>query len=739
MERLNSQRSILKKLCEENSVNEDVEQIAFFHFTSFIHRASENNSLNELEALLKFSILVCSRLASIKDLNFSSLFSYEFLNWENYISLFNKFLVMTPLPSRVIDEISQLIQSVQISKTVFCKLVALWKTLEIKGNIEYLNQVMQGSWLLFICCRSFLLTKTNSIVDCLYLMLGVMTLVIQKLPKYLSCSVNCLKTIADFFKSTESEALFWKEKVLEYFKQISAQFGIEGESENFRKLFSRKRIKINLEGLYKCYGESVKPNSFDERTLSFDTENADSFSYVSAVPRRNINGKILKYETDHSDCNDIIQQNVFPTTPLTMAMEMIKWVTDIILESYESNQDFDSKHILAESTGELQETFDKMILKRELRNEDAHILLKISHKLIEVKIYFLFQTIHKKLTQEKSNELSFEYDQHEFAVCLFVYCVELVFYAKNIIHISFSEILDTFSCSGFGFSRFIPLFTSIKSIPGHFKQHLLQIETKILMHIGWKEDSSIHKAIREVINNSNAEPIEDNFNRYKGIFPEEYEIFFDKMITESGCRVDVLCKSLKIEESVKEKIWNTVKYAFSEKTEMIFGRHIAVIIICSIYAITKIHNPVRFKDLIEEYWNIFEEEEGIFSLLKLRDGKLVEIIEFYNQEYVPTMKAFIDNRIHISKPRVPVLSPNSSLAVQIDGASPKKKSPFSTPRTKYLLASPSTYPKLALFKPKPLSFENLEPPKIPRFLEVMLFEKNEQIIPMPVIKKPQDN
>ena len=173
---------------------------------------------------------------------------------------------------------------------------------------------------------------------------------------------------------------------------------------------------------------------------------------------------------------------------------------------------------------------------------------------------------------------------------------------------------------------------------------------------------------------------------------------------------------------------------FSEKTEMIFGRHIAVIILCSIYAVTKLVNHIKFIEIKNEYWKVFEEDEGIFSALKLRDGEVVDIVEFYNKEFIQTMKYFIDDRVQTINPRVALLNPQSSLMEQINGATSSKKSPFTTPRTKYLLASPGNNGKL-LCKGKILNFEHSEVPKIPRFVEMMLLENNEGIIPMPVIKK----
>ena len=729
--------SVLEMICEQNSVNSSLKELVFFHFFPYLERESiDSLSISEFEALCKFSILICSRLNQVQSLNFSQLFSKEFVTWDRYSVHFNKFLSVFPLPSKLVDEISQLIQSVQVGKTLFCKLSSIWDSLGIEGNPEYINQVMQGSWLLYITARSIMLKKTNSLDDCLFLMLGVIVYVIHRLPSFLSTKQNSNKILEEIFKISENEVQFWNEKVSEFCNQNFQAQGILSKKSEFRGIFSRKLVKRNLIALGNFYTISITEEDFDERTYSFSfSEGVQFMQDTSIMPLRNIHGKVLKYETENKNCNDMITTISIPTTPLTMVMEMIKWITDIILEAHQEKLGPGSNEAQDEEINNLQGIFEKLVSDRGMRREDSLIMLGIDDYFNEVKISIFFNSVYRKLTKEKSNELCFTYDENLLVKCLFVFCIESVFYAKNLIYISFSEILGVFSCSAFDFFQFIPVFSNIPKIPSHFKLHLAQIETKILMHLGWKENSSIHMAIHELIVNSNSDPIEDNFNKHKGFFPEKYELFFEKMITETGCRIDTLCKSLKIDEELKENIWSTVKYIFSEKTEMIFGRHIAVIVLCSIYAVSKLVAPIKFKALIKEYWVIFEEEEGIFSSLKLRTGETVEILDFYNKEYIEIMRGFIYERIYPSTPRVAVLTPSHTLSEQITGACTQKKSPFSTPRTKSLLASPGSGANGSNYKAKALNFENPDPPKLPKIVEMMLSQSNEVILPMPTIKK----
>ncbi|OMJ85535.1 hypothetical protein SteCoe_13153 [Stentor coeruleus] len=626
------------------------------------------------------------------------------------------------------------LQSAQVSKSCFSKLSGIWKSLEVQGNPELLQQIMQGSWLLFISIRSAKLNKTNSLSDCMYLLVGVVSFVLERLPSYLSATKDLVNIASNSLIFTDPERNFWTERVLEFAREYLIPLGVQIKDDRFKGFFSRKHVKNNLNVVSKFYETCLDIECFDERELAFNMNDSLRFGSGFSAPKKNISGKILRYEVEHSDFNDVANTSVVPTTPMTMSMEMLKWITELVQEKYDLKELIQEDSELAENALEYQDIIDKLVVSHGQKVQSIYYFLNYQDNFIEAKIWVLYDSLYRKLTKEKSNELNFKYDEQDFLLCLFVFCVETVFYQKNVTFISFAEVLNTYSCSGFVFFRFIPAFSNISKIPAHYKLHLGQIEMKILMHIGWKENSSIHLLIQEYINNSNAEPQENNFNRYKGIFPEDYEIFFDRMITEAGVRIDTLCKSLKIEKTIKEKIWSTVKYILSEKTEIIFGRHISVIILCSIFAVSKLINPIKFASLADEYRRIYEEEEGIFSSLKLRNGKNVEIIDFYNTEFIQIAKEFLENRIGPIKPRVAALNPSNSLAQQIIHASPQKKSPFTTPRTKFLLASPNTQTN-TIGKLKVLSFDSNEPPKLPRLVERMLQQNNEGMIPMPVIKK----
>lgn len=631
------------------------------------------------------------------------------------------------------SDTSQLTQSVHISQTCFSKLSTFWKSLDIKGNPSLLQQIKQASWLLFISIRISKLNKTTNLSDCMYMIIGILSFVLERLPAYLSStkSISSLSSASIIF--TDSERSFWHDRTLEFSKELLIPLGILIKNDNLKGIFSRKYIKTNLCIISNFYESCLEIGAFDERNLKFTINGSLKNAKYDAL-KRNITGKILSYEIDQSDCNAV--ENISEaTTPMTMSMEMLKWISDIVQEKYvHKKMIFENGFLNAEKALEYQEIIDKIIIECGQKAESLCYFLNYQDSVVETKIFIFYDALHRKLTKDRFNELSFKYDERIFLKCLFVFCVEAVLYQKNIVFISFAEVLDALDCPGFEFFKFVPVFSNLPKIPTHFKQHIAQIENKILMCIGWKESSPIHLLIQEYLYNSNAEPQENNFNKFKGLFPEEYEIFFDRMVTEAGCCIDTLCKALKIDKSIEEKIWSTVKFVLSEKTEILFGRNISTIILCSIFAVSKLTNPIKFAVLADAYRKTYNENEGILSNIKLRTGKFSEIVEFYNTEFIQTAKEFLENQISPVKPRVAALGPNNSLAQQITGTSPQKKSPFTTPRTKHLLASPNPEISLAC-KINILSFDCKDPPKLPKLVERMLLQNNEGVIPMPVIKK----
>jgi hypothetical protein len=408
-------------------------------------------------------------------------------------------------------------------------------------------------------------------------------------------------------------------------------------------------------------------------------------------------------------------------------MMTLKWLQKTIRENFPDI--LNGQIELSGKSHELQVIFDNLL---ERRGESSTMTISYSKKTaaLNLKVSYFFIALHRKVLKERSGEGEDETLQK----CLFIFCVETLFFIKNYVLISFVDLLDSFLCSGFDFFRCFSVFSSISAMPEGLKFHMDQIKVKILMHLGWKINGSIHQTIQDYLRNSNSKPLEDNFNKYKGIFPEDYEKFFDQMIIQVGIHIDLLCKSLKIEQTLCEKIWKTVKFILSEKTEILFGKHICLIILCSIFAVKKLENPLKFNDIIHEFRKTFGEEREVFSEIALNSSETVGIVEYYNKVFVNEVKDFIDNRIQPLAPRVASLNPSNSLVELVSNAGQQKKSPITTPRTQCLLASPNAVGKNYL-PIRPLTFEVKDQLNTPRFMINVLNQEFDESIPEPVIKK----
>lgn len=713
-------------LFSEYSVNESLTKHAQTHFFQYLTRESEKVlRQTDMKVLVKVSIFCSSKMVSLGFKNFSAFFDSELLNWKQHREIFMRFIDKSDFPGEDKQELHELVRSVDTSKEFFSKLNSIWKDLNIQGNNEIKKDVFYFTWLLFLYCRRVLAFRKNDLDDCAFLMVGVLTFILHRLPSHLSNSPVYIEKVRESFQVNEYESNFWTEKVsmvlTDYLNFLNYK------KNNYFGILSRKFIKQNVSELSEFYGQMVNWDAFDERVLfEWEVER----DVIDKDNRRPVNSKVLNYDDQISNFNEVISPNSRKSTPISSTMITIKWIQKIIRESFPDIREDNME--LGELSGKVKQF--QSIYENLLTSKGETSVITISYYqenlTLNLDISYFFLSLLKKIQKERN----IDHEDLIYEKCLFLFCIEIVFFVKNYLQVTFIDLLDSYSCSGFDFFKNLSIFSNISRIPEGLKFHLEQIKIKILMHLGWKTNGSIHLTIQDYLSNSNSKPLEDNFNKYKGIFPEDYEKFFDQMMIQVGIHIDSLCKSLKIEQSLCEKIWKTVKYILSEKTEILFGKHICLIILCSIFAVKKLENPIKFNDIIHEYRKTFGEEREVFGEIKLNALETVGIVDYYNKVFVNEVKDFIDNRIQPLVPRVASLNPNNSLVELVNSAGQQKLSPITTPRTQCLMASPNAAVKNYL-PIRPLTFEvkgSLNPPK---FMRMVLGQEFDDSIPEPVIKK----
>ena len=715
-------------LFSEYFVNASLTQPSKELYFKYLEAESVDNLRStQLKFFLKVSVFCSAKKLSIEFNSFSSFFATELVAWKLHRESFIRFINNSQLPEATRGEMQELVKSVDISKTCFSKLNSVWKKFNLQGNPEMAKMVFNCIWLIFLSARKALILRPNDLDDCVYLMVGVLAFASCRMPSRLALSSHSFDSLKEIFKVTENEVNFWTEKILNFCKERFLPNGLQVKKENLQGIFSWKSLKHNIDKISSAYQETLTWDLFDERALcEWEVEQR----VMDKRSNRTVQSKVLKYEDQVTNFNEILNSKSNSSTPISYTMETLSWIKDIITEHYPNiGQVSENIEILPEKLQNLQSTFENLMLSK---GETACITISvcIEDSNIQLKMIHFFEAMYQKVVKDRNLEC----EEESFEKSLFVFCIECVFFVKNFVAICFADLLDEYSCSGFDFYRNISVFLSIPQIPDRLKYHVEQIKVAILMDLGWKINGSIHLTIQDYLNNSNSKPLQDNFNKYKGIFPEQYEKFFDEMMIEVGIHIDLLCKSLKIEEPVCEKIWKTIKYILSERTEIFFGKHISLFILCCIFAVKRLEKPIKFNDIIHEYWKIFGEEKGIFADIKMPNGEKAGIVEYYNNVFVNEVKDFIDNRIQPLIPRVASLNPSNSLMEVLNSAGKHKKSPIVTPRTQCLLASPNVSGKNILVI-KPLSFEFSEGHKVPRFIESVLNENNEDSIIEPIIKR----
>ena len=70
------------------------------------------------------------------------------------------------------------------------------------------------------------------------------------------------------------------------------------------------------------------------------------------------------------------------------------------------------------------------------------------------------------------------------------------------------------------------------------------------------------------------------------------------MLLHTALEVHFICQSLKLSDQFNEHIWSTMKYILSSEPQLLIGRHLHQLIICSVYGICKVFNqPLKFQEI----------------------------------------------------------------------------------------------------------------------------------------------
>jgi hypothetical protein len=91
-----------------------------------------------------------------------------------------------------------------------------------------------------------------------------------------------------------------------------------------------------------------------------------------------------------------------------------------------------------------------------------------------------------------------------------------------------------------------------------------------------------------------------------------------------------------------------MKSLLSAETELFIRRHLDQLIMCTIYGVCKVHQGIdmTFNNIINKYSDLVRNNKSISQiyfkiLIDPKTGQEADIITFYNEVYIKTMKAYI--------------------------------------------------------------------------------------------------
>ncbi|XP_067948910.1 retinoblastoma-associated protein-like isoform X2 [Watersipora subatra] len=256
------------------------------------------------------------------------------------------------------------------------------------------------------------------------------------------------------------------------------------------------------------------------------------------------------------------------------------------------------------------------------------------------------------------------------------------------------SILEMFGIEAYHMCKVIECF--IKAEPGLSQlsvQHLKLCENHILDNLAWKPDSALF-AVLPLVNDSVDQSDRSSGSPTSGagqfltptsrdahswpsaeegqsVSSRSLDMFMNKVCRLAYHRLQMFCNALTIPRDVAPKVWTCLEYCIKYRHDLLKGRHLDQIIMCSLYAICKvIDKEVKFKVIVAAHEKLpHKPDSSIYKRVLIGPPVgTASIIKFYNDVYMQSMKAYL---LQFTSERRPPPSPGPKV-----GHSPHKSSPI---------------------------------------------------------------
>lgn len=479
--------------------------------------------------------------------------------------------------------------------TFYLKFEELWDTWVHSSSLP-----KQLAWLMFLNLRgSFSCLRDLSRTA--FVLIGVLRTVLKQLP---SSQVSTHSSFIGALLAQSLGAASPSELINQVSDKARETMKIEGDDASLEELIA---------GQEKTYEATLGPDSVDERM------------FLSP-------GKFLGVQRSAGS-------GACPT-PISQNLEVTYWLIDC--RKTQENELISSLEIL-----EMKEIIESRITRYRADLSHNSILKRLSSNAIHLYLYLLVQTWGQRKRADFEADFLESYRHDGFHRSLLALAGECLLYSENSATVSFEEVLQVAGVAAFDFWKV--LIFALPHFPRPLKAHFRLIETKIVCSLGWERTGAINHFLQSLDQDS----LSDDSESPLPVPTPAFAKFFENVTTYLSLRLRQLATYLQLEDQLREAAWTAIKFLMSEQTEVVVGRHLDQIVLCTVYNCSK--QSKDWKDIKEAYEQANPEEVSIVCRAVKTTFSVLSIEDFHQRVVRPRLIEM--RRSEPGPPRIPSLSP----------------------------------------------------------------------------------
>jgi hypothetical protein len=643
------------------------------------------------------------------------------------MSTLRDFTKVMLIDEAVYNAVTEITAMYAFACTFFRKFNDIWGQAAVSGDRGLEEGLKETAWLWFVITRLKLAARSCEVALCANVLIGVLQYVLLRLPPSITTGLdhdNLGLELSRLLKATPSSAAAMASRVEDFISSVVTEVGLKHEGVG-----QADSIKYNLANLSMIYQELLQPDDFDERDfLSSSLEPNRRLPKLPLTPFKR-QGKAVgpstalarRLEWDEVDSSvgltSALKDLKFRTvnspylhagTPMTLAMEMNTWLDDLteaigddlasqpsLLEVFADDAELmvvikaKVDFFLTSLTAQLNAAGVGQPYSSDFLNTHFAVSLPASTEgnckaQLTVKLYL--KALEKLVSCEQAklpSSIRSIVENTSFHTALLACCLETVLFVHNLSAVDLHDILRLTEVSAFDLWTLIDNFAGFDPrMPVSLRCHLRDIETQIICELGWAPGSPVVQVISQLILSQETpllqaaqEAGEGDVTSKAAALPDKLHpfipMFFRRTLSHAALRILELSDALRLEDSVKEEVWTATKHALSDHTELLIGRHIDQVIICSICGVCRILRPVSFNAVLECYAELYTDEARLaIQTVKSEGGTSMSIVVFYNTSYQDDMKEYFTalhtrSQSSFHQPRISALSPASPLRANL--------------------------------------------------------------------------